>query len=400
VVLPNWLVPDQPPESGDVTYNNTEIGPEYLPYSIFRDIVNTHTGDTTYNRMLKVKWEFRILDIESHASDGDSGHAWLALISSGWKKKWYEGSRVLLATLTFMVYPSEGCGTMEIGIDSTSWPPGNYPLQFIRYDAIAYFPRHFLPIKDTLYVLPLAILSLCPEEGANADRVYVTITGSNCQTGASVKLARAGVPADTVSATEVFVKPYTRIIAGFDLADQPIGSIWDLIVTNPNGAADTLFSAFKIVSPSELSPKDVLCVLSSNHELIQDFQADAKAWSKFNGAPLDSIIHSLSLYKSPDKVKNIDYANDDTTQIISTVINRGWLQYEVDPQTSNAYETNLLEVANMTPSEFAGLNFYDPDNFLFHHYVNIKEIHEYPDSLTFVLEAIPKRAEWTYTKLE
>ena len=247
---------------------------------------------------------------------------------------------------------------------------------------------------------PLIILSVCPDKVVNVDRVYVDITGLNCRMEALVKLARSSVPTDTLSASIVVVKAYTKIIAGFDLSEEILGSIWDLIVTNPSGSADTLFSALTLVPPSELSPKDVLCVLSSNHERIQDFQANAKARSKFNDVPLDSIFHSRSLYKSPDKVKNIDYANEDTTQVISTVINRGWLQYEIDPDSGYAYETNLLEVAQMNPSEFAGLNFYDPDNFLFHHYVTIKEIHEYPDSLTFVIEAIPKRAEWTYSKLE
>jgi len=247
---------------------------------------------------------------------------------------------------------------------------------------------------------PPSIQSIRPEKSANVDRVYVTITGLNCWSGAGVKLARSGFPTDTILATEVTVYPFTKIIARFDLAGQSTGTMWDLIVTNPNGGSDTLFSAFGVVSPPELFTEDILCVLSSNHQRIQDFQANAKAWSRFNGEPLDSIIHSRSLYKSPDKVKNIDYANEDSTQIISTVISRGWLQYEVDADSGYAYETNLLQVAQMTPSEFSGLNFYDPDDFLFHHYVSIKEIHEYPDSLIFVLEAIPKRVEWTYSKLE
>jgi len=246
---------------------------------------------------------------------------------------------------------------------------------------------------------PPQISTLCPERGGADCDVDISIVGSHYYTGAHVKLVRSENSEDTIPGNSICVS-HTKIIARFGLAGQPIGSVWNLIVTNPNMKADTLYSAFRIVSPSELSPKDVLCVLSSNHERIQDFQANAKAWSKFNGEPLDSIIHSHSLYKSPDKVKNIDYANDDTTQVISTVINRGWLQYEIDPDSGYAYATNLLQVAQMTPSEFAGLNFYYPDNFLFHHYVTIKDIHEYPDSLIFVLEAIPKRAEWTYSKLE
>jgi uncharacterized repeat protein (TIGR01451 family) len=393
-------------------WNNTYLPyyPSRFAYSIFRHIVSP-SGDTTYNRMallssigdslgFSLDWDSRILNVDTLSTDGDSGSIRLSVIASGSEDmRWWEGSKVLLATYTFMVYPSEDCNAIEIGLDSTFWPPTTN-LLFCRPDAIAYIPRHFLPVKDTLVINAPGITSICPERSASVNRAYISIMGSNCQSGASVKLMRTGVPTDIVYASEVTVKPYTQIIAWFDLAGQPIGSIWDLIVANPNGASDTLFSIFRIVSPSEISTKDVLCVLSSNHERIQDFQANAKAKSKFNGEPLDSIIHSRSLYKSPDKVKNIDYANDDTTQVISMVINRGWLQYEVDPATGEAYETNLLQVAQMTSSEFAGLNFYDPNNFLLQHYVTIKDIHQYSDSLIFVLEAIPKRAEWTYSKLE
>jgi uncharacterized repeat protein (TIGR01451 family) len=266
-----------------------------------------------------------------------------------------------------------------------------------------YYSRpDYVTIKyKELEIAPPTILDICPSRGPSINEVPMSVAGFNFDSLASIRLMRTGIPGDSLYGTDVVVLSYgTKIICRFDLAGQPVGSVWNLIVTNPNRKADTLYSAFRIVSPPELSTKDVFCVLSSNHERIQDFQANAKAWSKFNGQPLDSIIHSLSLYKSPDKVKNIDYANDDTTQVISTVINRGWLQYEVDPATGEAYETNLLQVANMTSSEFAGLNFYDPDNFLYHHYVSVKEIHQYPDSLIFVLEAIPKRAEWTYSKLE
>jgi hypothetical protein len=143
-----------PHGSDDWDWNNTAVQPEYLPRSIFRDIVDAHTGDTTFNRMLKpnLRWNTRILDVESHSCDGDSGHAFMVLIGGGTKKKWYEGSKVLLATLTFLVYMDSSCDSTAICFDSTH-DPGNTPLWFVRYDAVAYTPRHFLPVCETIYVL-------------------------------------------------------------------------------------------------------------------------------------------------------------------------------------------------------------------------------------------------------
>jgi len=150
VILPTWDY-----------WNNVDIDP-YIPWmnrSMFRHLVDDHTGDTTYNRFfqmvenLKPRWEV-FLDIEGYSCDGDSGHVFLACIPIAPAcQRWWEGSRVLLATLTFHVYMSEDCDTTEIGIDSTLWLPDNH-LIFQRHDAAFYVPRHFLPVKDTIYVPP------------------------------------------------------------------------------------------------------------------------------------------------------------------------------------------------------------------------------------------------------
>jgi 6-phosphogluconolactonase (cycloisomerase 2 family) len=141
-----------------MSWNNTDINPYYpwMGQSMFRHFVDSRTGDTVYyNRMLQMveagkdDWDV-FTDIDSHSSDGDSGHVFLSVIRMAETcQSWWEGSRILLATLTFMVYPSEDCDTIEIGLDSTFWPPVN-PLSFTRYDAVKYVPRHFLPVKDTL----------------------------------------------------------------------------------------------------------------------------------------------------------------------------------------------------------------------------------------------------------
>jgi hypothetical protein len=146
VIFPNWE-----------NWNNTAIDPDdpIMSRSMFRHIVDTHTGDTTFNRMLrmveagKTAWNI-YTDIESHSSEGDSGRCCFSCVPMYHTcQRWWEGSRVLLATLTFHVYMSNTCDTTEIGIDSIFWPPESH-LTFWRYDAKNYTPRHFLPVKDTI----------------------------------------------------------------------------------------------------------------------------------------------------------------------------------------------------------------------------------------------------------
>ncbi len=154
-------------------WNNTEMSDLDPLFSrgVFRHLVDEN-GDTVYNRLAQMvgppeflpEWSV-ILDIDTLSSDGDSGHVFMSVITMNAEcRKWWEGSRVLLATLTFMVYPSEDCDIIEIGLDSTFWPP-NIDLFFVRYDALSYCPRHYLPVKDTVFLVPLANFSAEPESG-------------------------------------------------------------------------------------------------------------------------------------------------------------------------------------------------------------------------------------------
>ncbi len=155
VILPTW--------GG---WNNNSVNPssDSINRSIFRNIMDAHTGDTVYNRMLNLKWANRIINIESHSCDGDSGHAWMSFIRIG-EQRWWEGSRTLLATLTFLVYMAPSCSSTAICLDSTFWPP---PLAsrliFIRIDAESYTPRHFLPVRDSIYTGVKWIEGLTEEE--------------------------------------------------------------------------------------------------------------------------------------------------------------------------------------------------------------------------------------------
>jgi hypothetical protein len=150
-------------------WNNTSMNRSSYNFrrSIFRDLYDPVSGVTYYNRFADMvengeqAW-FVVRDIESHSCDTDSGHVWLNMLAVGRSgmQKWWEGSRVLLATLTFLVYMNEGNCATEIGFDSTFWPPSQR-LYFARYgDLLEYVPRHFLPVIDTIALFPPQIISI------------------------------------------------------------------------------------------------------------------------------------------------------------------------------------------------------------------------------------------------
>jgi len=138
----------------DAFWNNTNTS-QFVPSfkrSVFRDIEDTHSGDTTYNRFARMvnddylpMWE-TVLNI---TSSGNAGHVWLSVIAGGSARRWWEGSRVLLATITFLVYgmERETCecvipGGVEICMDTMLWPPTGL-LNFCRIDAMCVTPRGY-----------------------------------------------------------------------------------------------------------------------------------------------------------------------------------------------------------------------------------------------------------------
>lgn len=117
--------------------------------SIFRDLVDTHTGDTVYNRYTHMINDLGWNPWTVSTSFG-SNYALFAMIAPGYGK-WWEGEKVLVATLTFLVYMSEDCSRTSICIDTVFWPP-ELVVSFTRYDAVNYIPRYFFPVCDTIYL--------------------------------------------------------------------------------------------------------------------------------------------------------------------------------------------------------------------------------------------------------
>ena len=113
--------------------------------SIFRHLERS-PGDTLFNRMMRLsqtnpglEWDNIILNL-----DGTS-HFWLAMIPGPEDKAWWEGSKVLVATMTFRLED-----TMQICIDTCFWPPAT-SLSWVRGDAIIKVPRMGSPHDPDSY---------------------------------------------------------------------------------------------------------------------------------------------------------------------------------------------------------------------------------------------------------
>jgi hypothetical protein len=121
------------------------FGPD-LSRSIFRHLVDPSTGDTIHNRILQLYEEdpefewFRTVNVMTSTTNPESSWFRLALFpiyyGSPW---WWEGERVLLATMTFKIEDA-----MTIQLDTTFWPPKSH-LSFFRQDSKGYTPRTNLP---------------------------------------------------------------------------------------------------------------------------------------------------------------------------------------------------------------------------------------------------------------
>jgi hypothetical protein len=105
-------------------WNNADLYPfPTLDRSIFRHLERS-PRDTIFNRMMTLSedfssgtaWDTRILDFGDEVS-----HFWFSLFPTGMKdKSWWDGSRILLATVTFKLEDRT-----TICIDTCFWPPGS-----------------------------------------------------------------------------------------------------------------------------------------------------------------------------------------------------------------------------------------------------------------------------------
>ena len=144
-------------------WNNTYCGPYFptMSRSIFRDIPGETPPDTIRNRMFELTkeegalvWDTIIQHVCNDSCDYQiygmqAPHVWHSFLAGAGDRSWWEGSRTLLATLTFMIYASGDCDTAEVCFDSTFWPPENF-MNYTKLDGFNYVPRHSLPTCDSV----------------------------------------------------------------------------------------------------------------------------------------------------------------------------------------------------------------------------------------------------------
>ena len=94
---------------------------------------------------------------------------------------------------------------------------------------------------------PPVVDSITPNSGRKDDVVHITdLAGSNFQTGATVKLTKAGET--DIVATDVVVESTSKITCDFDLTGATVGQ-WDVVVTNPDTQSGTLTNGFTVKHP-------------------------------------------------------------------------------------------------------------------------------------------------------
>jgi hypothetical protein len=185
------------------TYWNDPIMISVVPNfsrSVYRDMFETDYPDTSgilyRNRMGWLNhdfvsgWDFTVLDL-----DGIS-HFWFTVVPTGTAdQRWWEGDRVLLATMTMRV-----SDTMHVCMDSTFWPPAT-SLTFAKADASTFVPRDNMPI--CFWVGPpefsVAAEPDTQEVQAGSSVDYDVIVSSVNGFSESVDLSASGLPTDATA---------------------------------------------------------------------------------------------------------------------------------------------------------------------------------------------------------
>jgi hypothetical protein len=121
-----------------------------------------------------------------------------------------------------------------------------YPVK-IAHVTVSSIPIVTYTIPPTVVTTPSGsaptVTAISPANGAKAATVGVTITGTNFENGATVKLVRAGFP--SITATGVSVSSSTTLACTFNLDYGETGS-YNVVVTNPGGLSYTKDGAFSV----------------------------------------------------------------------------------------------------------------------------------------------------------
>jgi hypothetical protein len=236
--------------------------------SIFRHMPDMATA-TIRNRMLDMNsnsfngWDFVVLDLGDQIS-----HFWLTCVPTGsMDQKWWEGSRTLLATITFNA--DLNGDSLRLCFDSCFWPPASR-LAFSNSQAETYVPRHFLPkCQKVGWRAPLPPVAICPGDRYNSSNgTYSAPVYANSAVGTieSVQCSFSGSGVEDVrliNQTGLGTPEYFADVQ-YDVVDhcQPGGYILVEVFDDVGAQGGCMFYVFLDNSPPNVTAPDTFTTLS------------------------------------------------------------------------------------------------------------------------------------------
>jgi len=253
-------------------WNNTSLYPSTeIDRSVFRHFIE-HGDTVIHNRMMDMsqawdghsgrEWDFIVLDLGNEVS-----HFWFTAVPTGtMDQKWWEGSRTLLATMTFKVNMQD---SMRLCIDSCFWPPASR-LAFSNSRAETYVPRHFLPKCQRLWWrVPLAPVATCPGDRYNSSNgTYSAPVWANSAVG-TIESAQCSFSGSGVEDVRLINQiglgtPEYFADVQYDVVDhcQPGGYILVEVFDDVGAQGNCMFYIFLDNSPPNVTAPDTFTTLS------------------------------------------------------------------------------------------------------------------------------------------
>ena len=145
-----------------------------------------------------------------------------------------------------VAYNDDSGGSQQFRFDYTAAATQTYYLRIRGYSSGGNWSGYLNYSYSVLS--PPTITSITPASGLNTGSVNITnLSGTRFETGAAVKLSRAGQP--DIAATNVVWVSTSRITCTFPVSWAAAGA-WNVTVTNPDSQAATLINGFTVTLPA------------------------------------------------------------------------------------------------------------------------------------------------------
>jgi len=288
--------------SGPDQWNNTRMDPPgHVLYSksMFRHFVDSRTDppDTVYyNRFNKMvnqdflpPWTITD-DIDRDACSGDSGYVRMSLLAGASSPSWWESTKELLYTMTFIVYMDDA-ETTEVCFDAQFWPPGE-TLSFVRYDAVFYYPRDNLPYCFQIGPPPDFTISATPDTyhvQAGQSANYQVILTSQFGFSSPCTLTATGLPDD--ASAEFDPNPAVPT----DTSLFTIGTA----ETTPYGAYDITITATELGKAEIEHSTQVVLIVTPPPDFTIDVEPDTLTVFSGDSGDYAVILTSINGFASP-----------------------------------------------------------------------------------------------------